>query len=128
GGGLASWETGGRAAWRQPAASARRASARDHPPHVARPRSEFVVVDGPEVVLQIRVHDPLRARFDLSPHLTQSVLGGPTRSVAKAAVVKERLENRLKPIEQRLFAHPVNTRPKCHGTPLPRVGPPPDIG
>src|SRR5262249_44987749 len=66
------------------------------------------------------VHDPLRARFDLSPHLAQRILGRPARSVAKAAVVKERLENRLKPIEQRLLAHTVNTRRNAQWTPLAR--------
>src|SRR5262245_59596876 len=81
---------------------------------------ELVVVDRPEVVLQIRVHDPLRARFDLSPHLAQRILGRPARSVAKAAVVKERLEDRLKPIEQRLLAHTVDDRRNAQWTPLAR--------
>src|SRR5262245_52130806 len=84
------------------------------------PGQKFVVVDGPEVVLQIRVHDPLRARFDLLPYLAQRIFGRPTRSVAKAAVVKERLEDRLTPVEQRLLAHTVDDGRSAEWTPFAR--------
>src|SRR5256885_11119909 len=61
-----------------------------------------------QVVLQVRIHDPLSARFDLAPNLAQRILGRPTRSVAKAAVIKKWFEDRLQPIAQRLLTYPVN--------------------
>jgi hypothetical protein len=54
------------------------------------------------------------------PHLAQRILGRPTRSVAKAAVVKERFEDRLEPIEQRLLADAVDDRGNAQRTPLAR--------
>lgn len=32
------------------------------------------MIDGPEIVLQLGIHDPLRARFDLSPQLAAARL------------------------------------------------------
>jgi hypothetical protein len=50
------------------------------------------MIDGPEVVLQVRVNDPLSARFDLTPNLAQRILGRSTRPIAKAAVIKKWFE------------------------------------
>src|SRR5216684_2688191 len=81
---------------------------------------KFFMINGPEVVLQVRIHDPLSARFDLAPNLAQRILGRPTRSVAKAAVVKKWFEDRLQPIAQRLLTYPVDDRGDAKRAPFTR--------
>src|SRR2546426_1619686 len=65
---------------------------------------------GCELVLQVRVNDPLGARLDLAPNFAERILGRPTRSIAKAAVIKKWFEDRLQPIAQRLLTYPVDDR------------------
>src|SRR5262249_61985825 len=67
----------------------------------------FSVHNRTKVPLQPPTPHPPGPPFDLPPHLAQRVLGRPARPVAKVAVVKERLEDRLQPVEQRLLTHPV---------------------
>jgi site-specific DNA recombinase len=62
-------------------------------------REEFGVIHGPEEILQIRIHDPFRARFDLLPHLAQSVLRRSPSPVSEVGVVEYRFEDRFQPIE-----------------------------
>src|SRR2546426_3665756 len=59
---------------------------------------------------QVRVNDPLGARLDLAPNFAERILGRPTRSIAKAAVIKKWFEDRLQPIAQRLLTDRKSTR------------------
>ena len=45
---------------------------------------KLVMVDRPEIVLQVGIHDPLGARFDLPPQFAQRVLGRPTASGSRS--------------------------------------------
>jgi hypothetical protein len=71
---------------------------------------ELLVVDRPKVILQVRIHDPLGTRVDFAADLAQRILGRSARPVAKAAIVKDRLKDRLQPAEQRLLTYPVIDR------------------
>ena len=82
---------------------------------------QLVMLHRPEVILQIRVNNPLAAALDFRPHLAQGTVGRPPSPVSEAGIIEFRLEVRLQPIEQRLLAH--HTRSKIVGTPRFRHSP-----
>src|SRR6202021_810835 len=73
-------------------------------------REEFLVFDGAEEVLQIRIHDPPAPAFDLLPHFTQRILRRSPSPVPEVGFIKYRFEDRLQPIEQCLLTHPIINR------------------
>jgi hypothetical protein len=70
-------------------------------------REQFLVINRPEKISEIRVHDPFRPTLDLIPHLAQCVLRRSPSPISKASIIEYRFEDRLQPIEQRLLAHAI---------------------
>src|ERR1019366_3898873 len=79
------------------------------------------MLNGPEVVLQVRINNPLTASLDFFPHLAQGSMGRPPSPVSEAGIIEFRLEDRLQPIEQRLLAHPIEDRGHTQLAPLARL-------
>src|SRR5712691_2233001 len=73
-------------------------------------REKFLVINGPEKVSKIRVHDPLRSALNLFPDFAQRVLRRSPSPVSEAGVIEYRLKDRLQPIEQRLLTHAIIDR------------------
>src|SRR6516162_4513359 len=83
-------------------------------------REELLVIHGPEEVLQVCVHDPFPARFDLFPDFAQSVFRRSPSPVSEVGVIEHRLEDRLQPIEQGLLTYPIVDRRDSQRAPLAR--------
>jgi hypothetical protein len=83
-------------------------------------REEFLVVHRPEKVLQVCIHNPFPARFDLLPDFAQSVLCRSPSPVSEVGVIKHRLEDRLQAIEQGLLTYPIENRRDSQHAPLTR--------
>ena len=73
-------------------------------------REKFFVIDGPEKVSEVRIHDPLRPALDLFPDLAQCILCRSPSPISEASIVEYWLEDGFQPIEQRLLAHAVIDR------------------
>src|SRR3954469_6427180 len=73
-------------------------------------RDELFVIDGPEEVLQIRIHDPLTTALDLLPDFAKGVLRRSSSPVSEVGVVEYWLEDRLQPVHKRLLAHAIEDR------------------
>src|SRR3954470_12435811 len=61
----------------------------------------------PEEIFEVGIDDPLRARTQLLPDLSQGILGRSPAAVSEAGIIEHRLEDRLQPVQQRLLAYPV---------------------
>src|SRR6516164_2224038 len=68
------------------------------------------MVDRPEEVFQIGVHDPLAPAPYLPPHLAHRVLGRAPSPIADVGIIEYRLKDRLQSIDQRLLAYAVTHR------------------
>ena len=73
-------------------------------------REKFFVIDGPEKISEVRIHDPLRPALDLFPNLAQCILCRSPSPISEASIVEYWLEDGFQPIEQRLLAHAVINR------------------
>src|SRR5467141_1736253 len=73
-------------------------------------REKFFVIDGPEKVSEVRIHDPLRPTLDLFPDLAQCILCRSPSPISEASIIEYWLEDGFQPIEQRLLAHAVINR------------------
>ena len=83
-------------------------------------REEFLVVHRPEKVLQVCIHNPFPARFNLLPDFAQSVLCRSPSPVSEVGVIEHWLEDRLQPIEQGLLTYPIVDRRYPQHAPLAR--------
>ena len=71
---------------------------------------ELLVIHGPKVVFQIRIHDPLASGLHFAPNLAQGVGCLATFTIPKAARIKDLLEDRLQTVHKSLLTHPVVDR------------------
>jgi hypothetical protein len=71
---------------------------------------EFVVIDRPEVIFQIRVYDPLVPSLYFAPDLGQRIGCLSTFPIPKTAGIKDLLKDRLQAIGQCLLAHSIIDR------------------
>jgi hypothetical protein len=62
-------------------------------------RDKLLVIDAPEKVSQVRIHDPLRPALNLFPDFAQRVLRRSPPPIAQAGIIEYRREDRLQPIE-----------------------------
>jgi hypothetical protein len=69
-------------------------------------REQFLMVDRPEKVFQIGIHDPLPPALNLLPDLAHRILGRAPSPIAEVGLIEYRLEAGLQSIEQRLLAYP----------------------
>src|SRR5437868_1096554 len=68
---------------------------------------KLFVINGPEKVSEVRVHDPLRSTLDFFPDFAQRILRRSPSPIPKAGIIEYRLKDRPQPIEQRLLTHTV---------------------
>src|SRR5205807_8325671 len=73
-------------------------------------REKFFVINGPEKVSEVRIHDPLRPALNLLPDLAECILCRPPSPISETSIIEYRLEDGFQPIEQRLLAHAVIDR------------------
>jgi site-specific DNA recombinase len=71
---------------------------------------KLFVIDRPEKISEICVHDPLRPVLYLFPDFAQCVLRRSPSPISKAGIIEYRLKDGLQPIEQRLLAYTVVDR------------------
>src|SRR6476620_7385041 len=71
---------------------------------------KLLMIDRPEKISEICIHDPLRPVLYLFPDLAQCVLRRSPSPISKAGIIEYRFKDGLQPIEQRLLAYTVVDR------------------